>query len=759
MTKLRRFFSTILTLALFLNMIPPAHAQEEEPGRLSMTASAQAVSHGDTFTVSIAASQSFETGGAGMTVSYDPAVLEPVLESSSAASPFRISGPMDLLGRKVLRISFFPEETAHTFAADQALAVLTFRALKPADSTALEMTAAYVYDSSKNLSSLQPAAPVNINIASIPVEEIKLDVTALSLEIGASRLLKATVKPENASDKTVTWTSSDETKVTVEDGRITGLAITEEPVVITAAAAGYTAECTVNVEYPPDAGYVVTMPRDGTVTVGETIAIAPVIGNAENVGIYNAYDITFTYDPDFLQLITTQLEDSQVTASAGKINILHYGSDQAVDTAPFTLMFKTLKTGDARVTLAGARIDHSENAIIQNTAKAFCEYETVKFAVQGYSVNLPEDFIGAAVAEPGQAYSFEARNKLYDYSFEGSTMNSQSVSVIDRGNGIYTIENVTGSILLQTQKTGKTFTVVQGTDMTGESTARYMEDYTATLHEQDGYTYSVHIAIDGVYYGDYTRSGDTFTIPGEDITGNIVFTVTKTPVASSGPSIYHKVTFEGSGAGAAEGNPTSVADRYTYTLTLNKEDGYSYTVTYTMGSRDPVEAWPNAEDKYSVADVTGNLVFTIEKQQEQPHDRIEVEEYISLREGTMYLVLVYETLENGEIYTYGDSEMYYSWVYGAWCILTPESELLTQAIAESRISRQSGQMTAIGSAGCDVNMTDAVDINDAQLAYDLYNGRYDDFSLINMEKFLNADVNADRKITVADAAAVASAIQ
>ena len=68
-------------------------------------------------------------------------------------------------------------------------------------------------------------------------------------------------------------------------------------------------------------------------------------------------------------------------------------------------------------------------------------------------------------------------------------------------------------------------------------------------------------------------------------------------------------------------------------------------------------------------------------------------------------------------------------------------------------------MEAIGAANYDVNMTGLVDINDAQLAYDMYNGEYEDFSIINMHRFLNADVNADWKINVADAAAIASGIK
>lgn len=273
--------------------------------------------------------------------------------------------------------------------------------------------------------------------------------------------------------------------------------------------------------------------------------------------------------------------------------------------------------------------------------------------------------------------------------------------------------------------------------------------------------YKLQVTVDGTPY-DYEKeeSGNTYTItiPGEHITGNVIFKVTKTPAPTS--TVYHKVSFLGSGAGAAAENAATVAYGKTYSFTLNQEPGYLYTVTYRIGGKDPVPIWPNAEGKYSIANVKNSLVITIEKEQEQPHDRVEVVEYITLRnEKTMYMVLVYEVPNPGQIYTYDQEPMYYSRVYRAWCILTPETDVLTPEIAETKLSLQSGEMTAIGSAAFDVNMTRLVDINDAQLAYDLYNGKYEDFETINMQRFLNADANVDRRITVADAAAVASAIK
>ncbi|MBU5231285.1 Ig-like domain-containing protein, partial [Intestinimonas butyriciproducens] len=57
----------------------------------------------------------------------------------------------------------------------------------------------------------------------VPVASIELNKTALTLEVGKNETLTATVKPDNAEDKTVTWTSSDETVATVENGKVTAV--------------------------------------------------------------------------------------------------------------------------------------------------------------------------------------------------------------------------------------------------------------------------------------------------------------------------------------------------------------------------------------------------------------------------------------------------------------------------------------------------------------------------------------------------------
>ncbi len=81
---------------------------------------------------------------------------------------------------------------------------------------------------------------------SISVNSIDLDADEMTLTVGDVGQLIATVGPENATDKTVTWTSSKESVATVDaTGKVT--AVAEGTATITAKAGDKTAECTVTV--------------------------------------------------------------------------------------------------------------------------------------------------------------------------------------------------------------------------------------------------------------------------------------------------------------------------------------------------------------------------------------------------------------------------------------------------------------------------------------------------------------------------------
>ncbi|KFI87679.1 putative repeat-containing domain protein [Bifidobacterium pullorum subsp. saeculare DSM 6531 = LMG 14934] len=97
-----------------------------------------------------------------------------------------------------------------------------------------------------------------LTIEAVPVANVTLDHTVLALFPGDTTALTATVEPDTATDKTVTWESSDPNVATVnQSGKVT--AVAPGTATITATAGGKTATCTVTVT-----------PRTYTVSVNPT---------------------------------------------------------------------------------------------------------------------------------------------------------------------------------------------------------------------------------------------------------------------------------------------------------------------------------------------------------------------------------------------------------------------------------------------------------------------------------------------------------
>lgn len=86
----------------------------------------------------------------------------------------------------------------------------------------------------------------------VQVTDVELDITQKALNVGDTFTLTATVKPDNATDKSVTWSSSNTSVATVdENGVVT--AVTEGTATITATASnGVEASCTVTVKQKGD---------------------------------------------------------------------------------------------------------------------------------------------------------------------------------------------------------------------------------------------------------------------------------------------------------------------------------------------------------------------------------------------------------------------------------------------------------------------------------------------------------------------------
>ena len=140
------------------------------------------------------------------------------------------------------------------------------------------------------------AATLTVTAATVSVTGVSLDKTELSLTVGGTETLTATVAPDNATDKTVTWTSSNPSVATVENGVVTAVAPGTAVITATTQDGNHTATCAVTVrpDIPPaNPNYRITVEatQGGTVTAdptaakaGATVTLTPVPDRGYQVG-------------------------------------------------------------------------------------------------------------------------------------------------------------------------------------------------------------------------------------------------------------------------------------------------------------------------------------------------------------------------------------------------------------------------------------------------------------------------------------------
>ena len=177
---------------------------------------------------------------------------------------------------------------------------------------------------------------VTVKAKAVNVTEVTLDRTELTLTEGETETLTATVKPDNADNKKVTW-SSDKTEIATVDGvgRVTAVKAGEAVVTVTTEDGGKTATCKVTVKAKAVGVTDVTLDRtELTLTEGE------------------AETLTATVRPD-------NADNRKVTWSSDKTDVATVGGDGRVT---------AVKAGEAVVTVTTE--DGGKTATCKVTVKA-----------------------------------------------------------------------------------------------------------------------------------------------------------------------------------------------------------------------------------------------------------------------------------------------------------------------------------------------------------------------------------------------------
>ena len=518
-------------------------------------------------------------------------------------------------------------------------------------------------------------------------------------------------------------------------------------------------ELTIPVETPEAKGYTVSLGENKTVASGQIVEIPVTIGNTAGESTYNAFDMKFSYDNTVLKLDMekTNTEGYRVYPLSSTVRVQRYGKAAELGQA-LTLRFIAVGQGSGEVKVMSACVDTNANAIEFDAPDAIVLNNTTTITVSGYTVDLPDDFkrtdADGSVIEAGGNLTFVPKDPNYDYTVTVTVGGVEATPTIGE-DGTYTVPNVNGNVVVKSEKTPKTFKVTLGDDTTGETTATYTKGYTFKLTPAAGYVYNVAVTIGGEAYTGFTANVNddgttTYTIPGADVTGDIVINSNKT---EKQPETF-TVKFEGTGAGDAKGKST-VQEKTDYTFTVDKKANFEYTITATMGGKD-VTVTEGENNTYTISNVSGDLVITIEKKSTLTVE-VAVSEYVQLDDKTVFLVTVTGTPEEGKAFAYGEDVMYKTTAYGenvySWLVIVNKGETFDKATAAAKITQASATAEEV-TQSYDVNETNLVDINDAQLTYDIYSGKYTDFEKVSVRKFLRADVTSDKVVNSADAVAV-----
>ena len=540
-----------------------------------------------------------------------------------------------------------------------------------------------------------------------------------------------------------------------------------------------------------ETGYSVSMGADQQLVSGQRVRIPVTVASSEKkITGFNAYDMTFTYDPAALTLNTKTGAAANLTVedNNGTVRVRRYGDAVPLGEA-LALEFTAKATATSAVTLTNAKFDLDANSINFDAPEATISDADTVVNANNFTVTLPDAFTSdeTRLVPKGGSFTFKPVDSHYTYTFTVKMGDSATEGLTFGANDTYTIENISGNVeVTYTGKTPKQYDVKYKIDedveqdvTKGPETVTYLNDYSFVVTPRAGYSYRVIYSVDN---GDPfvhtviavpTANDDgtlTYTIPGKEIVGGVKIWIS--PNTESGIP----VVFTGNGVeDAASGNASSMGKNMPYYFTLNQRESCDYTVTAyyqplntPTASKRPATVRSLGNGKYVVEAVnyndylygyarSWNLVVKVEKVSHSAEE-VTVSKYLELNDKTMMLVTVKGTPEGGSAFTYDGNTMYKVEGYGtdryAWLVIVDKGQTLTQEEAAAKVAISAADNVVTITPSFDVNMTGKVDVNDAQLVYDMYNGTYSDFTKVSVEKFLRADVNATKVVDHTDAVAI-----
>ena len=431
-----------------------------------------------------------------------------------------------------------------------------------------------------------------------PVTGVTLDQTEMTLVVGETGTLKATVEPENASNKNVVWSSENADVATVNDGEVTAVGPGTATITVTTEDGKKTANCTVRVSQPVTS---VTLDQtEMTLVVGETGTLNATVKpeNASNK------DVEWTSS-----------DEKVATVKEGKVTAIGFGTATITATATDGSDVSDSCKVIVHDLATGVTLDQTEMTLVTgDTATLQAKIEPVTASTNGVTWSTSDEHVAKV------EYVKLTFDEEYRPVYEGK------VTAVEPGTAVITATVNDGS--------GKS---VSCTVTVPEPTAIGTHPQSITVTEGQQATFSVAATGNGLSYQWQQRTDGT---DWENVDGatNATYTIDRTTTDMSGYQYRCIVTGLGgeviSNAATLTVNERPYTGKYSYeivsdvgengtidvdryategdqvTITVSPDEAYLLDdLTVTSGGKD-VELADNGDGSYSFTMPSGDVAIT-----------------------------------------------------------------------------------------------------------------------------------------------------
>ena len=193
--------------------------------------------------------------------------------------------------------------------------------------------------------------------------------------------------------------------------------------------------------------------QDSWSSVGEKVEVNISVNHTSKTE-YTAAEIAINYDTAKLTFNASDsvLGTALVQESNGVLTISDFGAGKIFGSEAYTLVFDVIADGIASVNLISAIFTDETEPSTANMDVANLSPSALNMTIckKEYGVSMSEIFVGLKFAVEGEDYTFSKANddNQYTYSDVTARVGGTEVTVIHNSDGSYTIENVTGTVII-----------------------------------------------------------------------------------------------------------------------------------------------------------------------------------------------------------------------------------------------------------------------------------------------------------------------